>query len=69
MPVKNGVDASEANDERDPYHPPFLTYIWEAASSRPLPTAFWRGTGAGDTEEVLGAYDAVPPENAAAAPE
>ena len=48
------VDASEA-DERDPYHPPFLTYIWEAASSRPLPTAFWRGTGAGNTEEVLGA--------------
>ena len=36
-------DASEADDERDPYHPPFLTYIWEAASSRPLPTAFWRG--------------------------
>ena len=64
------VDASEADDERDPYHPPFLTYIWEAASSRPLPTAFWRGTGAGNTEEVLGApYDAVPPENAAAAPE
>ena len=50
-----GDDASEADDERDPYHPPFLTYIWEAASSRPLPTAFWRGTGAGDTEEVLGA--------------
>ncbi len=49
------VDASEADDERDPYHPPFLTYIWEAASSRPLPTAFWRGTGPGDTEEVLGA--------------
>ena len=49
------VDASEADDERDPYHPPFLTYIWEAASSRPLPTAFWRGTGAGNTEEVLGA--------------
>ena len=49
------ADASEADDERDPYHPPFLTYIWEAASSRPLPTAFWRGTGAGDTEEVLGA--------------
>ena len=48
-------DASEADDERDPYHPPFLTYIWEAASSRPLPTAFWRGTGAGSTEEVLGA--------------
>ena len=48
-------DASEADDERDPYHPPFLTYIWEAASSRPLPTAFWRGTGAGNTEEVLGA--------------
>ena len=45
----DGVDASEADDERDPYHPPFLTYIWEAASSRPLPTAFWRGTG------VLGA--------------
>ena len=62
-------DASEADDERDPYHPPFLTYIWEAASSRPLPTAFWRGTGAGDTEEVLGVHDAVPPENAAAAPE
>ena len=55
VPVKNGVDASEANDERDPYHPPFLTYIWEAASSRPLPTAFWRGTGAGNTEEVSGA--------------
>ena len=55
VPVKNGVDASEANDERDPYHPPFLKYIWEAASSRPLPTAFWRGTGAGSTEEVLGA--------------
>ena len=51
----NDDDASEADDERDPYHPPFLTYIWEAASSRPLPTAFWRGTGAGDTEEVLGA--------------
>ena len=51
----DGVDASEADDERDPYHPPFLTYIWEAASSRPLPTAFWRGTGAGNTEEVLGA--------------
>ena len=50
-----GVDASEADDERDPYHPPFLEYIWEAASSRPLPTAFWRGTGAGNTEEVLGA--------------
>ena len=50
-----GVDASEADDERDPYHPPFLTYIWEAASSRPLPTAFWRGTGAGNTEEALGA--------------
>ena len=49
------VDASEADDERDPYHPPFLTYIWEAASSRPLPTAFWRGTGAGNTEEVSGA--------------
>ena len=49
------VDASEADDERDPYHPPFLTYIWEAASSRPLPIAFWRGTGAGNTEEVLGA--------------
>ena len=49
------LDASEADDERDPYHPPFLTYIWEAASSRPLPTAFWRGTGAGNTEEVLGA--------------
>ena len=48
-------DASEADDDRDPYHPPFLTYIWEAASSRPLPTAFWRGTGAGSTEEVLGA--------------
>ena len=46
---------SEASEERDPYHPPFLTYIWEAASSRPLPTAFWRGTGAGNTEEVLGA--------------
>ena len=64
-----GVDASEADDERDPYHPPFLTYIWEAASSRPLPTAFWRGTGAGNTEEVLGAHDAVLPKNAAAAPE
>ena len=51
----NDDDASEADDERDPYHPPFLTYIWEAASSRPLPTAFWRGTGAGNTEEVLGA--------------
>ena len=51
----NDLDASEADDERDPYHPPFLTYIWEAASSRPLPTAFWRGTGAGNTEEVLGA--------------
>ena len=51
----DGVDASEADDDRDPYHPPFLTYIWEAASSRPLPTAFWRGTGAGNTEEVLGA--------------
>ena len=62
-------DASEADDERDPYHPPFLTYIWEAASSRPLPTAFWRGTGAGNTEEVLGAHDAVLPKNAAAAPE
>ena len=49
------VDASEADDERDPYHPPFLTYIWEAASSRPLPTAFRRGTGAGTTEEVWGA--------------
>ena len=48
-------DASEASDERDPYHPPFLTYIWEAASSRPLPIAFWRGTGAGNTEEVSGA--------------
>ena len=48
---ENGVDASEADDDRDPYHPPFLTYIWEAASSRPLPTAFWRG----NTEEVLGA--------------
>ena len=48
-------DASEADDERDPYHPPFLTYIWEAASSRPLPTAFWRGPGTGTTEEVLGA--------------
>ena len=48
-------DASEADDERDPYHPPFLAYIWEAASSRPLPTAFWRGTGAGNAEEVLGA--------------
>ena len=45
------VDASEADDERDPYHPPFLTYIWEAASSRPLPIAFW----AGNTEEVSGA--------------
>ena len=44
-------DASEADDERDPYHPPFLTYIWEAASSRPLPIAFW----AGNTEEVSGA--------------
>ena len=66
---ENGVDASEADDERDPYHPPFLTYIWEAASSRPLPTAFWRGTGAGNTEEVLGAHDAVLPKNAAAAPE
>ena len=65
--LQDGVDASEADDERDPYHPPFLTYIWEAASSRPLPTAFWRGTGAGNTEEVLG--DAVLPENAAAAPE
>ena len=54
VPVKNGVDASEANDERDPYHPPFLKYIWEAASSRPLPIAFWRGTGAGNTDEVLG---------------
>ena len=53
--LQDGVDASEADDERDPYHPPFLTYIWEAASSRPLPTAFWRGTGAGNTEEVLGA--------------
>ena len=63
------LDASEADDERDPYHPPFLTYIWEAASSRPLPTAFWRGTGAGHTEEVLGAHDAVLPKNAAAAPE
>ena len=52
---EDGVDASEADDERDPYHPPFLTYIWEAASSRPLPTAFWRGTGAGNAEEVLGA--------------
>ena len=51
----NDDDASEADDERDPYHPPFLTYIWEAASSRPLPTAFWRGTGAGNAEEVLGA--------------
>ena len=51
----DGVDASEADDERDPYHPPFLTYIWEVASSRPLPTAFWRGTGAGTTEEVSGA--------------
>ena len=51
----NDDDASEADDERDPYHPPFLTYVWEAASSRPLPTAFWRGTGAGNTEEVLGA--------------
>ena len=49
------VDASEADDERDPYHPPFLTYIWEAASSRPLPIAFWRGAGAGNTEEVSGA--------------
>ena len=66
---ENGVDASEADDDRDPYHPPFLTYIWEAASSRPLPTAFWRGTGAGNTEEVLGAHDAVLPKNAAAAPE
>ena len=55
VPAKNGVDASEANDERDPYHPPFLKYIWEAASSRPLPTAFWRGAGAGNAEEVLGA--------------
>ena len=52
---ENGVDASEADDDRDPYHPPFLKYIWEAASSRPLPIAFWRGTGAGNTEEVLGA--------------
>ena len=51
----NDDDASEADDERDPYHPPFLEYIWEAASSRHLPTAFWRGTGAGNTEEVLGA--------------
>ena len=59
------LDASEADDERDPYHPPFLTYIWEAASSRPLPTAFWRGTGAGNTEEVLGAQT----DDAAAAPE
>ena len=66
---QQSVDASEADDERDPYHPPFLTYIWEAASSRPLPTAFWRGTGAGNTEEVLGAHDAVLPKNAAAAPE
>ena len=64
---QQSFDESEADDERDPYHPPFLTYIWEAASSRPLPTAFWRGTGAGHTGEVLG--DAVPPENAAAAPE
>ena len=47
-------EASEADDERDPYHPPFLKYIWEAASSRPLSIAFWRGTGAGNTEEVLG---------------
>ena len=52
---EDGVDASEADDERDPYHPPFLTYIWEAASSRPLPIAFWRGAGAGNTEEVSGA--------------
>ena len=59
------LDASEADDERDPYHPPFLTYIWEAASSRPLPTAFWRGTGAGNTDEVLGAQT----DDAAAAPE
>ena len=28
----NDLDASEADDEQDPYHPPFLTYIWEAAS-------------------------------------
>ena len=55
LPANDGVDASEADDDRDPYHPPFLTYIWEAASSRPLPTAFWRGTGAGNTEEALGA--------------
>ena len=65
----DGVDASEADDERDPYHPPFLTYIWEAASSRPLPTAFWRGTGAGNTEEVLGAPTTQSPDNAVAAPE
>ena len=66
---QQSFDESEADDERDPYHPPFLTYIWKAASSRPLPTAFWRGTGAGNTEEVLGAHDAVLPKNAAAAPE
>ena len=55
LSINDVDDASEADDERDPYHPPFLTYIWEAASSRSLPTAFWRGTGAGNTEEVLGA--------------
>ena len=52
---RQSLDESEADDERDPYHPPFLTYIWEAASSRPLPIAFWRGAGAGNTEEVSGA--------------
>ena len=62
-------DASEADDDRDPYHPPFLKYIWEAASSRPLPTAFWRGSGAGNTEEVLGAPTTQSPDNAVAAPE
>ena len=55
LSIHEDGDASEADDERDPYHPPFLTYIWEAASSRPLPIAFWRGAGAGNTEEVSGA--------------
>ena len=38
-----GVDAPDADDD-DPYHPPFLKYIWEAAPSRPLPMAFWQGS-------------------------
>ena len=38
-----GIDLGDADDEKDPYHPPFLRYLWEVASSRPYPSPSAKG--------------------------